>query len=197
MTLRAVVLAAGESRRLGEPKALAQLGPRCALEHLLSALAVVDPSPLVITGAHDSEIRARLGSLADCLANPHWSEGRTSGVLLARATLPSRDLLIAPVDVPLVAAATVAHLAQAWHAAGEPELGWLAPRLGEQGPFGHPVIVGRTLLATLEDGKELRSLRERAQPLEFLAVADPAIVDDLDTPADLARLRRRLEFGRG
>ncbi|MFM7296622.1 MAG: NTP transferase domain-containing protein, partial [Planctomycetota bacterium] len=42
MTLRAVVLAAGESRRLGEPKALAQLGSRTALEHLLSALERVD-----------------------------------------------------------------------------------------------------------------------------------------------------------
>lgn len=197
MNLRAVVLAAGESRRLGEPKALAQLGPRCALEHLISALSVLEPRPLVITGAHDTEMRARLGSLGTWLLNTRWSTGRTSGVLLARTHLPDSDLLIAPVDVPLVSRATVARLAQAWHDAGEPEMGWLAPRLGDRGPFGHPVIVGRALLGALEDGKELRSLRERARPLLSLAIEDPAIVDNLDTPADLARLRERLEFGSG
>jgi len=197
MTLRAVVLAAGESRRLGEPKALAQLGARTALEQLLSALERVDPEPLVVTGAHDAEIRARLGTRARCLFHPRWMEGRTTSVLAARIALPEADVLIAPVDVPLVAAATVEALASAWRESGSPARGWLAPRLGAQGGFGHPIVVGRELLARLEPGKELRTLRALAQPLLALETNDPAILDDLDTPADLAALRRRLEFGTG
>lgn len=196
MSLRAVVLAAGESRRLGEPKALAQLGSRPALGHLLANLASVDASPLVLTGAHDAEIRARFPEL-EPLYHPRWAEGRTSTVLAARAALPHADLLIAPVDVPLVSAATLAALVDTWRTLGSPELGWLAPRLGPEGSFGHPVIVGRGLLARLEPGKELRSLRAHAKPLQSLVVSDAAILDDLDTPADLARLRERLDSGSG
>lgn len=196
MSLRAVVLAAGESRRLGEPKALARLGARTALEHLLDSLACVDAQPLVVTGAHDAEIRARLPALTP-LFHPRWAEGRTSTLLAARAALPAEDLMIAPVDVPLVSAATCAALAEAWRALGSPALGWLAPRLRSEGAFGHPVIVGRDLLTRLETGKELRTLRAHAVPLHSLVVDDAAILDDLDTPAELATLRRRLEFGTG
>ncbi|MBM3986663.1 MAG: hypothetical protein FJ294_01745 [Planctomycetes bacterium] len=197
MSVRAVVLAAGESRRLGEPKALAHIGSRKALEHLLAALACVDADPLVVTGAHAEEIRAHCARPASWLHNPRWSEGRTSGVIAARDALPGADLLIAPVDVPMVRATTIAAILRAWHDAGRPEAGWLAPRLRAQGTFGHPVLVGRELLRRLDAGKELRALRAFAQPLLAAEVDDPAILDDLDTRSDLDALRQRLEADGG
>lgn len=197
MSLRAVVLAAGESRRLGEPKALARIGPRRALEHLLGALACVDPHALVVTGAHDAELRSHFATHASWLWNTRWAEGRTSGVIAARDALPGVDLLIAPVDVPLVREATVAALVRAWSAEGRPASGWLAPRFGAEGAFGHPVIVGRELLRRLDAGKELRSLRALAQPLLAVAVEDRSILDDLDTRSDLEGLRQRLELDGG
>ncbi len=190
--LRAIVLAAGASRRLGEPKALADLGGRSALERLLDVLTAVDRRPLVVVGAHANEICARVNASCEWVHNEAWAEGRTTSLAAALLHAPDRDALVAPVDVPLVTAETVAGLVRAWREAGEPECGWLAPRLGPTGRYGHPVLIGRKLLARLDPRKDLRTLRAEARPLLEWISSDPAILDDLDTPQDLARLRERL-----
>lgn len=192
MSLRVAILAAGASTRLGEPKALARLGPRTALEWLVAAASRVDARPFVVVGAHAVEIRARAPSPCEIVENPRWQMGRTSGLALARARAGAVDLLVAPVDVPLVDARTFEALAAAWREAGEPERGWLAPRESLTGRHGHPVLIGRALLAELERISDLRELRRRAAPLFDVPIADPAVLDDLDTPEDRERLRRRV-----
>jgi CTP:molybdopterin cytidylyltransferase MocA len=195
-----VGLAAGASTRLGEPKALAELAARpggTALELLLAAGAALgDPLPLVVTGQDHDAIAARLPRAAELVRKYAWSSGRTSSVQLACALRPGRDLCLAPVDVPLVPAAVFAALAAEWRARGAPSRGWLAPCLERDGAkrFGHPVLAGRALLAELKDfppASPLTRLRTAADPLWTLPVASAAILDDLDTPADLARLRAR------
>lgn len=196
---RVVLLCAGASSRLGEPKALALIGGRRVLERLAEAARSVDPAPLVVTGKHHAEIEPVALELGlTCLRNTAWSEGRTGGLQLAAREAPGRDLLVSPADVPLVAPRTVRALAERWAAAGAPPEGWLAPAHaipGERRRFGHPILIGRGLVAApleaLGAGASLRQLREQAAPLLALDVDDPAILDDLDTPADLARLRAR------
>ena len=188
-----VILAAGESRRLGEPKALARLGPRPALAQLIEAATRVDPRPLVVTGAHACEIEAAGPWSADLLPNPDWELGRTGGLARAAALRGGRDLLVAPIDVPLVPPEVFAGLAEAWVAAGSPAGGWLAPRHGER--FGHPLVLGRGLaarLASLDPDAPLRELRSEARPLLSWDCSWREVLDDLDTPADLERLRGRI-----
>lgn len=188
-----VILAAGESRRLGEPKALARLGARPALEHLIEAAGKVDPRPLVVTGAHASEILAAGPWSADLLPNPDWDLGRTGGLTRAAERRAGRDLLVAPIDVPLVPPEVFAGLAEAWVGAGSPAGGWLAPRHGER--FGHPLVLGRglaTRLASLDPDAPLRELRREARPLLSWDCPWREVLDDLDTPADLERLRGRI-----
>ena len=193
-----VILAAGASRRLGQCKALARLGPRTVLARLLEAAADgLGATPaLVVTGAQGAEIAAAGPWAAELLANPDWAAGRTRGLALAAAHLAGRDLCVAPVDVPLVPAEVFAGLAGAWRAAGAPPRGWLAPRCGER--FGHPLILGRELvasLATWDADRPLKELRALAQPLLAWPTERAEVLDDLDTPADLERLRRRILRG--
>ena len=199
-----VVLAGGASARLGACKALVRLGAGAATTPLALLLdagaALLGGRPLVVTGAAHAEIEAAVDELGldawhtPTLAfNARWVEGRAGSVLCARDARPGRDLCIAPVDVPLVTAQTFRVLAGAWRAAGAPPRGWLAPRTPD-GRGGHPVVIGRELLsawtpASLDE--PLRGLRERAQETLAVEVDDLAILDDLDTPDDLARLRAR------
>ena len=101
-----VLLAAGGSRRLGVCKALVDLGGRTPLARLLAAgAACTGAPPLVVTGAHHDEIAAAAPPGVELVHNPRWAEGRTGGVALARVHRPGLDLVLAPVDVPLVPAA--------------------------------------------------------------------------------------------
>lgn len=192
-----VILAAGASSRLGRPKALAEIGGRSVLEHLACAGRGVDAGRTWVVLGHGAEaIAPHLPPGCTRLDNPAWSAGRTGGVSLAHRALPGRALMLAPADVPLVPARVFEALAREWERLGEPGLGWLAPWLA--GPsartYGHPVVVGPALLDALEGlppQAPLRELRERALPLAGLEVFDPEILDDLDTPDDLERLRNR------
>jgi len=194
-----VVLAAGASRRLGTCKALVRLGPRTALEHLLAAGADLGPEPpLVIAGPDFDAIAAAAPRGVRVLANPDWEAGRTGSVAVAVRVLPERDLCLAPVDVPLVPRGVFRALAAAWAAAGSPATGWLAPHVEVESRrrSGHPVVLGRALLqraATGDPAAALRGFRSFADPIWSIPVAGNEILDDLDDPFDLERLRSRFE----
>ena len=193
-----VILAAGESARLGECKALAQLRdkPRATpLSLLLEAgRGLGDATPLVVTGAHHAAIAAATPAGVELVFNQRWSEGRTGSVLCARDLRPGRDLCLTPVDVPLVPHPVFVALRDAWVEAGSPPNGWLAPATPDGRP-GHPIVVGRELLSAWQPqsyDEPLRRLRALSSPLWTAPVPSSAIHDDLDTPTDLAALRKRL-----
>ena len=192
-----VILAAGASTRLGQPKALVDLEGRSALEHLVAAWGVPDEA-WVVSGAHHEAIQAALPVGVQLLHTPRWREGRSSGLALAAGHLRGRDLLVAPVDCPLVPASVLEDLAAEWASSGAPARGFLAPYwVAEDGQrrFGHPIVLGRELARELVQGPpeaSLRDLRQRAEPLAAMRVSSPAILDNLDTPDELARLRQRL-----
>lgn len=212
-----MILAAGASERLGEPKALCRIGETTVLERLLAAgIQECDGPPLLLVGAHADRIAAHAPRAVELARHGEWRRGRTSTLKLARRLRPGRDLLIAPVDVPLVGRAVFGALVEAWLAAGSPASGFLAPKfagpdgtatVGDFGEsaganvppagttprHGHPVILGRALALELEsvsDATPLARLRDRAALRFDVEVRDRHVLDDLDTPADLERLRR-------
>ena len=222
---RLVLLAAGASSRLGQPKALAPLPQGTPLERLLRAMhwaQVSSEAPLLITGRHDAEIRAALCGLPaveqpNCHFNPDWATGRTTSILTAARHATDRDLLIAPVDHPRISSRLLHALCAEWQQRGAPARGWLAPGSALADPpnklrkssstdagtlrAGHPIVVGRDLIAVLLSAaaswstRPLRDLRALADPLWMWPVLDTldalAIHENLDTPADLAALTRR------
>ncbi|MDP6539656.1 MAG: NTP transferase domain-containing protein [Planctomycetota bacterium] len=188
-----VLLAAGASTRLGCCKALVELGGSSPLARLLDAGACLDEvAPLVVAGADHEALAAAVPPGVDLIHHRAWAAGRSGGIVAAAGARPGRDLCLAPVDVPLVPAEVFEALARAWSEAGAPGGGWLAPRHG--GRHGHPVVVGRELVAGLAASPPdtpLRDVRGRADPLLAVPVRAREVLDDLDRPADLDRLRER------
>jgi molybdenum cofactor cytidylyltransferase len=206
-----VVLAAGASVRLGEPKALVAIGGRSVVAALVEEAESVFERALVVVGAHADAIRAHLDAhfstrpaaraRIDVVVNAEHERGRTGSLGVAVRAAQGRDLVVAPVDVPRVEQRTFEQLAAAWREAGAPPRGWLAPWVprhdGTRG-FGHPIAIGRELARAvlgMEPDAPLHRLRAQAAPLLSVEVASARILEDLDTPADLGELRRRAAAG--
>ena len=194
-----VILAAGASQRLGQPKALVDLHGSTPLELLQQAwrsAAGTRADSIVVTGADHAPIAAACGSRMELLHNPQWSAGRTGGLALAAQRWPGRDLLVAPVDCPLVPTQVFCILLQRWQELGAPDWGFLTPFVvleGQPKRFGHPVVVGKGMLAQLpafDPGTSLRDLRDAATPLARVAVSHREILDNLDTPEALIELQK-------
>jgi molybdenum cofactor cytidylyltransferase len=181
----ALVLAAGASTRMGQPKALLLHRGRPWVCCAVDLAAGCDPI-LVVTGAQD--LAAVDLAPATRIHNDAWPQGQLSSLQRGLAALHSpAGLLVLTIDRPHVRPATVAALLAAFAAA--PECIWQPAHAGRR---GHPIVYPAALLPALRalpvDASPRDLLGRHADLRRSLAVDDPAVLDNLDGPADLARL---------
>ena len=147
--LAAVILAAGESRRMGAPKALLPYRSKNFTEHLLE----VTNHPRVgirriVVGAHAEEIATKVNAgEAKIVINEEWQRGQLSSIQAAVRSLPAGEtsgLLLCPVDHPLVSAKLVARLIEEFEASGK-----LVVLPTYRGKRGHPLIFAASLYAEI------------------------------------------------
>jgi molybdenum cofactor cytidylyltransferase len=156
--LAAVILAAGESRRMGSPKALLPYQGRPFLEHLIEVTRHEKVGvQRVVLGSGAEEIRDKLGlEAANVVVNARWTEGQLSSIQAGvRALSEGTDgMLLCPVDHPLVSAALVAELIAKFYASKKAIV--LPTYLGKR---GHPVIFASTLYAELLEAPASKGAR--------------------------------------
>lgn len=187
-----VVLAAGRSTRMGRPKALLDASGESFIEravHVLRrggcryVLAVVPPD-------EEWEIRLADVSGAEVIFNPEPASEQIASLRLALAhvTYDAAGAMVLPVDFPLVRASTVVALRESFLARGAPVV-----RPTYRGRPGHPTLFARTVFPELLDPRlddGARTLVERhAHDREDVAVDDPGVVTDINTPEDYRRFR--------
>ncbi len=188
-----LVLAAGEGRRMGGPKALLRLtsaGPTL-VEHAISVVSQGGCSPIVVVvGAAGERVRPlveRFGALA--VDAPDWSEGMGASLragLDAVAGTAVDAVLVTLVDLPDVGPDVVARLVTA---AGSAPRAGLA-RAAYLGVPGHPVLIGRDHWSGVTDvARGDRGARDYlvAHPADLVECGDLASGLDLDRPADVWR----------
>jgi len=182
-----LILAAGESRRMGSPKALLRYREETFLDTLAGLFARVCSPVIVVLGAAADEIQARAVRPAIFVRNPHYLRGQTSSMQCGLRAVPPQaaGVLFTLVDHPAVTAATIGRLLEP---AGAARL--RVPCY--QGRRGHPIWFSRDLIAEFlalpEDGAARDVVRAHAAETEFLDVDDPAIVADIDNPEEYGRL---------
>jgi molybdenum cofactor cytidylyltransferase len=187
MSVVGIVLAAGASRRLGAPKALARLSGRTFIEHTLAALGPTERQIVVLGAPHASAIERELGAATCFVHNPDPSRGMLSSLQVGLAALPpkTRAVVVALIDHPRVSAATVAALIEAWRST---DAALVRPR--SSGRSGHPIVLDRALFEPLQRAEPSAHLGRVLAGLGRwwdLEVADPGVLDDFDTPDSIAR----------
>ncbi len=198
-----IVLAGGASRRMGTAKAGLLLDGRTFLEHALAALADGGADALVVvTGATPASVVAALPAARDVAVvhNPAPERGQLSSLKVAlehvAATWPETTTAVVElVDHPTVQPATVRALLDA--AATSPACPIVVPVYA--GRRGHPVLFARAvwdeLLATDDDLGARAVVRADPSRVLLLEVDDAGVLVDVDTPADLRRLRDTRQRG--
>jgi molybdenum cofactor cytidylyltransferase len=178
-----LILAAGEGRRFGATKQLADLHGRPLLEYALAAMTGIAPR-VVVLGHAAEEIRARVDLHgAAAVVCDDWASGQAASLRCGLAALASCDAVVVVLgDMPGVTAAAVAAVIAA---AGDED----AVRATYDGRPGHPVLLRRPLLdraGELRGDAGFRDLLDSAtvREVEIGGLADPA---DIDTREELAR----------
>jgi molybdenum cofactor cytidylyltransferase len=186
-----VVLAAGDSTRMGHPKALLPLGEEIFVNHILKTLHDAGlMNATVILGKAAASIRPKIEDpQARILINPDPDRGQLSSIQLALTHVDSSAVaaMIWPVDMPAVPADVVSSLLELFIHSGSLIC---FPLYG--GKRGHPAIFHRSLFqefmdAPLSEGPK-KILERHQQETSTLPVQVSAAVKDIDTPADYEAL---------
>jgi molybdenum cofactor cytidylyltransferase len=154
-----VILAAGESRRMGSPKALLRYRGQTFLDTLISLFAPHCSPVIVVLGADADEIRRGLSCDKSCntspdaashvtfVINPDYRTGQTSSMQCGLRAVP---------------------------AGAEGVLFTLAD---------HPAVAASTIDALAAHGAARDVVYRHVDETEYLDVNDPGIVADIDDPA--------------
>ena len=116
--LGGLLLAAGGSERLGQPKQLCEWQGKTLLEHAVRALQSVCGGVTVVTGAGSTALDDCLTALSvHSVANPDWQSGLASSLLTglqATDTDALHGVLVTLVDQPLVDGRELTRLVSLW-----------------------------------------------------------------------------------
>ena len=196
--LPGIVLAAGDSIRMGSPKALLPSPDgRPFVTRIVDTLREAGIVELVVVTGRDHDALVNL-----------LTEGLRVPPLIARNTDPSRGqlsslwvgldavvrsdtegILVTLVDVPMVAVSTVTRVVTEWTRTRAPIV---RPAIGDR--HGHPVIFDRAVLAALRaapiDAGAKTVVRAHEQDLLNVPVDDEGCLVDVDTRDDYKKLLR-------
>jgi len=203
VSLSAVILAAGESTRMGSDKALLPWPPvaregaastKTFLSASIEALGSVSELVIVVVGKNESSVAPLVyATAAAMVVNPAPELGQFSSlqVGLREVLKRGRDAAIVTlVDRPPVTATTLDFLRTAFEQALTRRHWAVIPEFG--GKHGHPFLIGRELIEAFlraPAGATARDIEhQHLQHIEYVPVTDPFVTMNVDTPEDYAAL---------
>ena len=194
MRVVALVLAAGEGRRIGGPKALLRTGGTTFLAHASALLARPDVASVVaVLGAEADRVRAEAGlpQGVAVVVNERWREGMLSSLLAgleAAETLGAEAVLVHPVDHPGVDPATIDRVVEALLRGAAIAVPSWQGRRGHPGGFAQPTWKA---LRAAPAARGARAVLEDHPDWVAHVAGDPWCTAGIDTPDDLERWNRR------
>jgi molybdenum cofactor cytidylyltransferase len=185
--IAAVVLSAGESSRMGRPKALLPIEGETFIGRIVGSLKRTQVGKILVVLGHNADpLAAALGALSvEILINPNYQLGQLSSLQVAvRTLLPDPDcdgMLVHLVDHPYIDASLVDRMIRQFY---ESKKDIVVPRC--RGKRGHPVLFSRRLFgelldAPMDQGAKAVVNAHGDATLE-IETDDEGITVDIDTP---------------
>jgi molybdenum cofactor cytidylyltransferase len=197
-----VILAAGNSSRMGQDKALLPWPPPAAgraasndtfLSAAIRSLSLATEFILVVVGENEAALAPTIyGQGASLVVNSDPNRGEFSSlqVGLREVLNHGRDAAVVTlVDQPAAGTQTIQSLVNAFEAA-DPKIWVVVPEFS--GKHGHPCLVGREMIEAFlrspatETAGEIE--RQHQEHIQYVEVDDPMVAVDINTPEDYAGL---------
>ncbi|HEY2105106.1 MAG TPA: nucleotidyltransferase family protein [Candidatus Binataceae bacterium] len=186
--IEGLLLAAGESRRMGYPKPLLRLGDESFLSRSAHSMLAVLPRLIIVLGAHAERIRRviPIDSRIAVVENPRWQAGKLSSLKAGIGAIGAQTdgVMVHLADHPLVQRSTFERVITEFMT-GQGAI-VIARYAGKR---GHPVIFARSMMVELLDAPEDEGARavvnRNPSRVVYVDLDDPGVNLDLDTPADL------------
>ena len=173
----AIVLTAGASKRLGEPKALVDIHGESLIEILIRKLKGKKIRIIIVTRVELFNEMEKLGEKV--VINTHPESGRTGSIQCGIKELESDRCLIVPVDRPGFSNATIEKLINLEKTS--------CP--SKNGKGGHPVILSKEDCEKILSSNPSTPLRDIINPVK-IEVDDEFLHLNIDSPNDLEKLRK-------
>ncbi|MDR3675404.1 MAG: nucleotidyltransferase family protein [Acidobacteriota bacterium] len=189
-----LILAAGESRRMGRDKALLSYRGRTFLETIISNLSNAGADKITVVLGHHAETIQRAVNLSTVrvVVNHDYQRGQTSSLQLglsAAVVDAPEAVILCLVDHPAVSADVIAKLIEQFKSTHPLVL--IPTHKGER---GHPVVISQKLfpelLALLPVEPANSVTRKYRDVTQFVEVADRGILVDVDEPRTYERLEK-------
>ena len=186
MSAAGLILAAGESHRMGSPKALLDFRGETFLDHLVGCLSAVCSTVIVVLGHGADHIRAgvRASNEAIFVVNADYRLGQFSSMQCGLRAVPpdAAGVVFTLVDHPSVESSTLERLVRSPATVAIPR---------REGRRGHPIFFSRGLIAEFlalpAEADARRVIERHAAQIEYVDVEDPGILLDIDDPAAYRR----------
>jgi molybdenum cofactor cytidylyltransferase len=191
--INAIILAAGESTRMGKPKPLLRFGDRTFLEQIIAVLqeARVDRTTVVL-GAQAGAIEKAIDlSGVDMVVNQDYRNGQLSSLLAGLEAVPSQAeaALLCLVDGPFITTEIVRQVIATFRTSGS---SIVIPTF--EGRRGHPSLFARSMFQKLREAPADEGARHvvyaNEDKITEVEIADRGVVTGVNTPEDY-----RLHFG--
>lgn len=192
--ISALLLAAGESRRMGDFKQLLRLGDKSFVEHCVdNLLASRVGEVVVVTGHRESEVRRAIGGRRVIFAyNAEYKSGMTSSIKrgMHAVSESSNACVLALVDQPRIDPSVIDRIIETYEKA-QPLI--VIPTY--QGKNGHPILLDLILkreVLNLDSSKGLREVVHAHQAeTARVEVSDGRVLEDCDSPDDYERISKQ------
>jgi molybdenum cofactor cytidylyltransferase len=195
-----IILAAGEGKRIGRPKALLPFGSRTLLEYVVDKCNRAGyQGRLIVLGAdHEKIVRGLSLSGTEVVVNENYEKGQTSSIKRALEAMPGEveGFLIFPVDVPLVTIDECRKILAAFER-GKGMI--VVPSYGNK--RGHPALFDITyreeFLSLGDEEPAHKIIRAHEDRITYMVTDNRFVLFDIDTEEDYRKALAELDESGG